>query len=242
MNAQKREKMAKQGREWVLKNFSIEVIGKRFEEILDKLPTTKYDFVFTEEAKNPNAQIADNSDAREWLKNMYRDILKMDVQDEDEGLRYWFQQISNGVARNAIEHFFRNKALQENAQLDKRSIGETLPGNADERLLITMPESLGDCLYLTSLLRDAREIYHDKKIFVATKPAFREVFLPLVGKYIDYVVDWVPQFDNPYVLEGAAGNPKVFDIILCPHFPTQRMINYLHNGHDRSKLNLKYSE
>ena len=236
----RREEMGRKAREWVIANFSIEVIGNKIEALLDSFPLSTYQLHQDKTAKNPDAVIEDIGDNREWLKVLYKKELDMTVANDDGGLIHWMQKLEQGFTRQQIDAYFRNEARKDVIVAESQNEFSQLMFHPDERLLITMPESLGDCLYLTCLLKDARELYPDKKIMIATKPQYRDVFMPLVGKYIDCVVDWAPSLDNTYALEGCGGHEKIFDIMLCPHFPTQRMINYLHNGHDQSKINLKY--
>ena len=241
MNEQQRRKLGAQGREWVLKNFSLEVIGGQFEKILDALPFTDYAFDFQTVENDVNAQIPEISDNREWLATLHSAIFKRDVSSDDESLNHWVVKLETGQQdRKTIEEQIRKTAAEENAKIQKKELNAMLPEKPDDRLLITMPESLGDCINLTSLLRDARERYPSKKIFVATKKEYIDVFLPIVGKYIDYVVDWHDVFDKVYELEGYAGNEKVFDIVLSAHHNVQRPVNYIHNNHDKSEINLKY--
>lgn len=245
MAPQKKREMGRTARKWVLDNFSIELIGKKFEELLDSLPETTYDFSFKQEEKHPNAVIEPSSDDKVWVKSLYKEILNMDVVDNDEGLKYWLVQLTNHAPRQSVEDYFRKVAIDENNKTNKNGIDlEEILGDEPptDRVLINIPESLGDCLYVTSLLRDARVQYKDKKIYVATKPQYKEVFAPLVGDLIDYVIDWNPSLDDSMKLEGYGSNVGYFRVVLQPHFPTQRMINYLHHGEGKSAINLKYRE
>ncbi len=210
--------------------------------MLDSLPVTNFDFDLSEPLKCPEAKIPEIENDRDWVKTLYKEILLREVDNSDEGLTYWLQQLQKGVARKAIEDYFRGEATKENHGDSEKELEKILGDEKPEdRVLITMPESLGDCLHITCLLPDARNIYKDKVIYVATKPEFQDVFKPLLGDLIDRVIDWRPEFDNAYALEGYAGQKKYFQIMLCAHFPTQRMISYIHNGEDRSEIELNYA-
>ena len=237
----KKKEMGRAAREWVLKNFSIEVVGKQFEEILDNVELTNYNFKFEEDPKNPDAIIPEIEDNTEWLIRLYKDILFLDVHEKDEGVIYWLNQIKNGGSREGILDTFRSIARKDLERVGSNKKLEDIlgPEAPEERILITMPKSLGDCINLTSLLENARSLYRGKKIYVATEPQFLEVFIPLIGRYIDYVLPWNPIFDNIYALEGYGGNKKYFQVILSPHFRTQRMVDYIHNGDDKTDFDLK---
>lgn len=241
MTPSERETLGAKARQWVLDNFSIEAVGRQFEEILDALPLTEYTFDFDAVENDVSAAVPDISDNREWVAALHRIILKRDVHADDESLSQFVAKLENGQQdRKTIEATIRKAAAEENMRIKQKGLNAILPEKPDDRLLITMPESLGDCINLTSLLRDAREQYPTKKIFVATKPAYIEVFLPLVRKYIDYVLDWNDVFERVYELEGYAGNEKVFDIILPAHHNVQRPVNYIHNRNDTSSIELNY--
>lgn len=238
---EKRREWGKAARQWALDNYSIEVIGKKMEELLDSLPLSDYNFEQKKPNKqaNPSAKVEPVEDNREWVVSLYKNILGRDVAEDDEGIKYWLGQIANNAPRQNIEDYFRKVAQDEvnkSVTLDS-FLGDERP---EDRMLITMPESLGDCLYLTCLLRDARELYPHKKIYVATKPHFMDVFTPLVGRLIDRVIPYAPELDNAYGLEGSAGAKKYFDIVLLAHGMTQRLLNYAHNGQDKTKIDYLY--
>ncbi len=240
MDVNKRREMGRKAREWALANFSIEVVGKKFEELLDSLPLTEYDFDFSPPPTNSEAVVPPIADHVGWIRALYKEILLRDVNDDDQGLQYWLQQLRNNAPRQAVEDYFRKVARDEQQQgKQEDGLEKALgPESAEDRVLITMPESFGDCLYVTALLKDAREIYADKKIYVTTKPEFMEIFQPLIGKYIDYVLPWRAEYDNAYLLEGACGQKKYFQIMLLGHVFSQRHINYLRNGQDQTKIKL----
>lgn len=248
MDAAKKRDWGRNARQWVLDNFSIEVVGKQFEDLIDSLPITNYDFIFEEPLKNPAAQIDANLPTEQFIKECYDKILMMDTSSDKEGPNYWKSflkenQSVNPQLRDQMLQYFRGVANQENSKLTGGDFSKILgPEEAKDRVLITIPESLGDCLHVTALLRDARERYSDKKIYIATKPTFFDVFNPLVGRLIDYVIEFRPEFDNVYALEGYGGNKKYFEIILSVHFPTQRNLSYIHNAADKSAINLDYPD
>ncbi|NJO61238.1 MAG: hypothetical protein HC836_24195 [Richelia sp. RM2_1_2] len=242
-DSKKKQEWGKKAREWTIKNYSIENIGKQFEDIIDSLEFTNYDFSFEEEEKNPEANIENIDDDKEFIKQLYSKILKMNVPDEDGGLLYWMGFLKNGRKRNDMVNYFRQEAAKHNAAKGQKNVTleSLLRGDARDRILINIPESIGDCILITSLLKDARRKYKEKFIYIATKPQYMEIFNPLVGLYIDGVVPWQEQFDNSMSLEGY-GAKSLFHIVLQPHFPTQRMINYLHHGEDIDNFDLKFKE
>lgn len=239
MSPEAREALAEAGRQWVLNKFSIEVIGKQIEELLDSLPNSEYDFNFANTQQFPDAEVEELGDNREWIKQLYKKILSRDITDEDEGLAYWMQELAKGATRDSIVNYFRGVARQgESKQRNQNPLGlGTEP--PQRRVLICMPESLGDILYASCLLKDARALYKDKVIYFSTKPEFREVTNHLEGVLFDKWLPWQQVFDNSVALEGGMGQTKHFEVVLNPHILTQRFMNYTHNASDKSELNLK---
>ena len=238
---EKRREWGAAARQWALDNYSIKVIGAKMEALLDSLPVSSYEYKpkATARQSNPRAKVESVSDNKEWILSLYKEILGRDTADDDEGVKYWLAQLGNNAPRQNVEDYFRKVASDEMAK--SITLDSLLgPESPNERLLITIPESLGDCLYVTCLLKDARELYPDKRIYIATKPQFMDVFTPLVGRLIDYVIPYAPELDSAYALEGSAGAKKYFDIVLLAHGMTQRLLNYAHNGNDRSKIDYLY--
>jgi len=101
-----------------------------------------------------------------------------------------------------------------------------------------MPESAGDVLLCTSLLRSLRETYPDYKLYFATKPEFKDI---LKGNpYIDEVIDYDQNMDNLVLMEGIEAHQGYFDIAFLPHAATQRFLTYMHNGQDKIAFNILY--
>lgn len=231
MPEQKRKQMGKKAREWVINNFSIKVIGKALEDFLDAAPFTEYDFVNKEEYPDPYYQIPDIEDDSEWLIHLYKNILRMDVNNEDDGHKYWMTEFSKGSKRNDIERFFRNTAYKELQKKKPFNFEEWLNPDDKKRILFVMPESAGDIFLCTALFESIKNRYPDYSLYVATKPQFRDVLNgnPYVSKWIEYN----PMMDNLLWLEGSNTQKGFFDIAYMPHVPTQRVLTYLHNGEDK---------
>jgi glycosyltransferase involved in cell wall biosynthesis len=234
-----RKEMGRKARKWALENYSVEVIGKIFEEYLDSIPFTSYDFSLKEEEKNPNAVIPDISDNSKWLIYLYHHILKMtSVDEKDEGHKHWMKALAEGKTRKDIEAYFRQVATEENKKNQKIDFEDIL-GKDDKgkRLLFIMPESIGDVFLSTSLLPSIKETYPEYNIYFATK---RENFAILeANPYIYKIVEYIPQMDNLLWLEGYGNHQGYFEIAFLPYIGTQKMLNYIHNGKDKITFDLK---
>ena len=116
----------------------------------------------------------------------------------------------------------KNNTINFEDILDKDDYGK--------RVLIVIPESIGDVFMITSLFKSFKEVYSEYNLYIATK---QEYFDILIGNpYVHKVIPYIPQMDNLLWLEGAGEHNGFFEMAFLPHIGTQRILNYLHNGKD----------
>ena len=239
MPVQKRREMGRKAREWTIDNFSVEVIGKMIEDFIDNAPESNYDFSTKEEEKDPYFQVPEIKNDSEWIITLYHNILKMkNVDQNDEGYKYWMQEISKGAKRIDIENYFRKIAEQENQKNKQISFEELLgEGSPENRILYVMPDSIGDIFLSTSLFKSIKKQYPNKKLYVATNP---QNFSVLDGNpYVHKVIQYIPQMDQLMWLEGIGDHKGFFEIAFLPHALTQRILTYVHNGKTNIEMEIK---
>lgn len=237
--AEKRQRES-QSREWALNNYAKESVGKHFEEFLDNCSPAVWENEVVE-SKNPNAIIPNIQNDSLWVKTLYKEILKMEVGDDDSGYLGWMHQLRNGVPRSQIEDYFRKEALNVNLSKQKRESNfEDLLSKDDEgkRLLYVMPEGIGDVVLSLGLLKSIKEQYPEYNLYFATNP---ENFSLLLGNpYVYRVIPYYPIMDNLLFLEGNGNHKGYFEIAFLPHINTQRMLTYIHNGKTNIAFDLIY--
>jgi len=238
MTPSKRDELGKKAREWTIKNYSIENVGKDIEFFIDNSSYTQYDFNEEEEHKDPHAKIPQIEDDSEFILYMYHHILKMkNLQPDDDGYKYWQEQLSKGAKREDIEKYFRQVAMKDNK--DQKMDFGTFLGKEDEgkRILFVMPQSAGDVFWTTSLFKSIKEMYPNYNLYYATKKEYMDV---LEGNpYIYRTLEYSPVMDNLLWSEGAGDHKGYFEITFLPFIGTQRMLNYLHNGKDKLAFDIK---
>ena len=228
------EFMGKMARQWVIDGFSVEVIGKIFEDFIDNAPAATYNFEETKEEQKrnyPDAYVENIADDSEWILALYKKILNTDNNIHDDGYKYWMQQISNKVDRKSIEDYFRKVAKEHNDKHFPVKI-EDIVDKDDEgkRLLFVMPGSSKDVFLSTSLFKSIKDKYKDYNLYVSTKP---ENFALLNGNdYVHKVIPYSESFDNVLSLEGAGESKEYFSIVFAPYLTTQKFSNYIHNMND----------
>jgi hypothetical protein len=235
MKPQLKQKMEKDSREWALNNYSIDINGKKIEEFIDQQPVLddkNFDFALQNKNQpNPNAIVNDDSDNKKWVKSLYKLILDREVSDQDEGLIHWLYKIEQNIPKNQIEDYFRQVAKEELSKNNPINFEDLLDkDDKGKRLLIVIPESIGDVFMITSLLESCQNTYPEYNLYIATKPEYFDI---LYGNpYIHKIIPYAPQMDNLLWLEGAGDHQGFFEIAFLPHIGTQRILNYLHNGKD----------
>ena len=233
--AERREK-GKLSRQWVLDNFSVEVIGKIFEDFIDNAEILDYDFGEEESSEdrkknNPHAVIPPIESNSEWVLTLYKEILVTDNHVNDDGYKNWMTQLEHKVPRSQIEDYFRKVAREHNQKYFPVKIEDFLDDDKGKRIAYVMPESAVDVFLSTSLLKSIKLKYPDHNLYFVTKPEYNHI---LDGnEYIHKIIPYNSQFDNTIYLEGSSSDEGEFEIAFTPHLTTQRLNNYIHNDKDR---------
>lgn len=230
MPIQKREEWGKKARQWVLDNFSIEVIGKKFEDLLDSLPIIEdYDFNFQEKPKNPDAIIPEESDDSKWITSLYKLILNMTVKSDDSGKTHWETVLKQGVTRKQIYDYFVGVAKSENEKnkvSNKIELKDLLDNNGRKRYLFVIKESAGDCYLCTSLFESIKTQYPDHDLYVATDPIYFDIFKN--NPYIHRVIPYEANMESEIWACGSLFNQEpLFQAYCHVAIASQRHLNYI---------------
>ena len=234
-----KRKTEKLSRQWVIDNFSIEVIGKKLESIIDNMPEIDYDFeadnkIPFDPSYNPNDSYSDHE---EFVIDIYKNILQDKVDRNSSGVKQWVKNLNNGVSPQEVVNHFKNIAQQ---QLNKNNIldlGELL-GEEDKgsRIAVVIPESGVDVLMINALLSNLKKQYKKYNIYIFTKPEFFQFIddNPNVYKLMHYN----PAIENSLFMEGIGENEGLFNMVFYPHVTTQKNTSYIHNGSDKLQFSL----
>lgn len=237
MKPEKRTKMGKDARQFVIDNYSIEAIGKQLESILDAMPDVNWDYDFKIEERDPNYQPPDISDDAEWISDLYKNILKVETHPTEEGHKHWMQRLNGDLKREDVLKYFRSVAEKENRENKKVDLADLLDeDDAGKRLLIVMPERIGDVYLATSLLPNIKKQYKNLNIYFATRPQYFEV---LDGNpYVHKCIPYHDSLANLPLMEGQGEHEGYFEIAFIPFLGTQRIVNFPHNGKDKIQFEL----
>jgi glycosyltransferase involved in cell wall biosynthesis len=224
---EERRKIGKQGRQFVLDNYSIDVIGKKWEEILDNLPEKDWDAPENQvPLKNPAHIPPNNLSPQDFVLDLFTNTLRERVDKNNSQVKHWVDHLTRSNDHQGVYNHFVNLAHQHNNQLTHKPIdfGELLDPTDEKRLLVVMPESAGDVVIVSSLIPRLAKLYPEFRIYFATKPQFRELVEHL--SEIHRVLDYLPAMDDIFAMTGRGGHSGFFDVVLPLHLLTQRVFGY----------------
>jgi len=227
------EAAGERGRDWAIKTFGIETIGAQWEKLFATMPSNLdwSSIDITKPAKKndtfPNPDIPDNE---AWVKTLYKEILLMSVQPNDEGLRHWLDKLSGGMPRESIYRYFLDVARQENQKngyggATSIDFASLLDNTGRKRGLFVIKESAGDVASCTALFRSFHQQHPDTDLYVATDPMYHEL---LAGnEHIYKVLPYIPAMESELAMIGQGHGPRYFDWFYFPADQTQRKLGYL---------------
>ena len=239
MGDDERKAMEKKSRQWVIDNFSVEVIGKQLEDIIDEMPPIDYDFESKSLDYNPDYKPKSNyASHEEFIIDIYKNILCDDVDKNSEGLKHWMAQLQAGKSPADIVNYFKNVAIQEKQKCNTPSLEDLLSEDKEsKKIAVVIPNSEVDVLLINALLKNLKSQYKKHKLYIFTQPQFYPYIddNPAVNKLFPYS----PAVENQLLMEGVGDHEGYFDMVFYPHATTQKSISYLHNGPTKHQFSLR---
>ena len=237
MSDKKKKKEGEKAREFAIKNYSIESVCLKLEKIIDELPDVTWDFNFSKEKKDPDYAPKEDLSNEDWVIDIYKNILKLEVNEKEEGFKHWMSKLTEGAPRSDVLKYFKQVAGDDNRKNNPTKFEDLLSkDDHGKRVLISMPQSIGDVYLCTALLKNMKETYPEYNIYFSTKPEYFEI---LDGNpYIHKVIPYDKGLDNLTAMEGQSEHKGYFEIAFLPFIGTQRMLNYMHNGKDKIQFDI----
>lgn len=229
-NSPELTKIINDGRNWALKNASVETVGGRLEQWIASRKPIDWNFEYPAyKEKNPNFPAPAIQDNVEWIKSLYKNILMMDVSDNDPGLISWVNGLAQGQTRQVVYDYFVKVANEDNQKnIKPKEFGEVLDKRGKKTVLLVLKESIGDLLYLTCLLPSIAKQYPDYDIYLGCDSAYHEIFDG--NSYIYKLLPYHPMMDNELVMTGISNHKGYFDVYINVGVATQKFLNYLTNN------------
>ena len=230
----------RKAREWTIDNFSVEVIGKQLEEIIDEMPPVDYDYeggavIKMDNTYEPKEKYLSRAD---FLIDIYKNILKDEVDVNSQGFKHWMGQLEGGKQPAEIINHFRQVALEHNQKTNILDLSEML-GDEDKgkRIAVVIPQSETDVLLINSLLKNLKRQYKKYNLYIFTQPQY----FPYIddNPHIHKLIPYSPSIENPLLMEGAGDHQGFFEIVFYPHTTTQKNMSYIHNALDKHQFSLR---
>ena len=224
-----RIKLGEISRQYVLDNYSTEVVCSKLERVFDSLPFCDWDFDMSHEPRNPDYLPSPNiPEDKDFLLDIYKNILRCELTEKDQGVQYWLQELRNGKTREHVLNVFKNVAIKENQENNKRDF-EDLFEAADKgkRIAVVVPGNGSEVLFANTLLQGLKEKHPDYNIYFITNPTF----FPLVDSnpYVHKCIPHTPECEDVLNLEGFGRHGGLVDIVFSP-FLLKRHNTYTHNS------------
>ena len=231
----------KQARQFVIDNYSIEVVGKFFEDLFDELPLVNWDDIDLSpdalEKRNPDYLPPEESGDSEWLLDIYKNILRMDIDETDNGYKYWMNEFVKGKKRPEILHYFVQTAKKENVELFKKSLKEQVEDTRpNKRIAYVMPEHEEDIFMSLGVVRSLKQLYPDHDIYFFTLQKHFQLIDEC--KDIYKMCEFSNEMDDCFFFEGKADEEGIFDMAFLPWLEPKRALNYTRHGRDRLQFGL----
>jgi|TARA_R100000030_G_scaffold611_1_gene645 glycosyltransferase involved in cell wall biosynthesis len=239
MDKEERVAREKKSRQWVIDNFSVEVIGKQLEDIIDNMPPVDYDFESKGLDYNPDYEPKENYVShQEFLIDIYKNILCDDVDENSQGFKHWMTQLQAGKTPVDIVNYFKNVAIQEKQKIELPDLEQLLSKESgSKKIAIVIPYSDVDVFLINALLKNLKSQYKKHNLYIFTQPQFYPFIddNPAVHKLLPYS----PIIENQLTMEGVSDHEGFFEMVFYPHTTTQKSISYLHNGVNKHQFSLR---
>ena len=229
MSEDDRAEMGKKSRQWVIDNFSVSVIGKKIEEIIDSAPYLED----LEDIKNLNYndlyEMPQNMSNGDFVIDLYKNILHDYVDHRNKGYKKWVGDLDSGEL-NQVQVYNHFLSVAKKQNLKKSVEFKDMLGKNDEgkRVAVIIPGEATDVLLVNSLLKNLQRKHKGNNIYIFTKP-----------EYFEYIEDnnnvfkclpYSSSLDNPLSMEGFGSHKGFFEFAYYPATTTQKIPCYIHNG------------
>ena len=224
--------LGKTARQFVIDNYSIEVVGKFFENLFDSFPHVDYVFENKKLKCDPFYDPDVNLQDKEWVESLYCNIL---TKQDPAGVIHWMQRLKSDLKRSDVLNYFRKVALSENQNSFLDEMLSSLKENKDsKKIAFIQPNGVEEIIIATSLVTSIKKIYPNYDIYFFTK----NEYFDLINSHPDVkkVLNYFNKMDDPLFFEGKGSNNKYFDIVFAPYLSINN--NYFRNAEDIIQYNI----
>ena len=228
MPDKEKQEQGEKSRQWVIDNFSVEVVGKQLEDLFDSIPYLDDSVDIKNNQFDEFYEMKEGLSNKDFIIDLYKNVLKDDIDEKNKGYQIWFSKLMYGqVDQNQLYHHFIEIAKQENSK-QPISFEEMLSDDKGKRVAVIAEHSSTDILLINSLLKNLSKKHSGHNIYIFTKPEFFECIED--NPYVFRCLPYSKILDNPLTLEGFGDHEGYFEAAYYPCATTQNIPCYIHNG------------
>jgi len=229
MSKEEREEVGKKSRQWVIDNFSIDVIGKQLEELLDSIPYLDESEDIKNLQYNEFYEMPEGLSNKDFIIDLYKNILNDDIDEKNKGYQVWFSKLMYGqVDQNSLYHHFITVAQRENQKKPIAFEDMLSTDDKGKRIAIIAEGVATDILLINSLISSLSKKHKGYNIYFFTKPEYFEYIEDNTDIY--KCLHYSNVLSNPVSLEGFGEHEGFFEAAYYPCTTTQTVPCYIHNG------------
>lgn len=223
--------LGQKARQFVINNYSVEVVGKFFENLFDSLPYIDFEFKNKKHKCDSFFEPNDNLDDQQWVESLYSNIL---FKVDPAGVSHWVQRLNSDLKRSDVLNYFRKVAIAENQHKFLNETLETLNLSDKKKIAYIQPEGAEEIIISTAIITSLKNIYPDYDIYYFTKTEYFDLINS--HPYITKVMNYFPKMDDPLFFEGKGSSKKYFDMVFAPYLSIHN--NYFRNSCDKLEYNI----
>ena len=227
LSPEKKRIQEKLSRQYVIDNYSTEIIGKQLENIIDSMPAVDWDYNFEFESRDPSYIPPEIEDDSEWISDIYKNILKADVDETDEGHKHWMQRLRSDLNRDTVIKYFHQVAMQENAQSQQQEFAELFDKKDDKKVLFVLKGEMSNIFNSTSLLASCKKTYPSHSIYYACDPKYH--FILDGNPHVKKALPYLPLMEDELAMVGRGSHKGYVDIYFNLGACFSRGLNFISN-------------
>lgn len=113
MDKKTKDNLGKKSRDFVIKNYSPQVVGKKLEEIISQMPKKEYDFDFPDRKLNINYKPKEELNDLDWVIDIYKNMLGVYQTQHDKDAQFWLEKLIQGTPREQLLAKFKDICSME---------------------------------------------------------------------------------------------------------------------------------
>lgn len=234
MTEEKRQEYGKGARDFIIKNYSVESVGKKLEEVLDSMPFVEdYGFSFLDRKYNLKYEPDPQTTILEFVTQCFKNILGLDLWKGHREIDFWVKRLSTGGSR---DEFYRHILSMAQKELNKKHLENPknfIKEDGLKKLALIVPTDALLAFSYSCFLKSLKETYSNHKLYVFCAPSLTSFFRGFeeVDELLP-ILDWV---SDRSLMEGSKDKEGLFDLVFYPPMSELAYPSYAHGGKDRTQ-------